>query len=163
MKLVNEYTSDTTMLAAALLHDVIEDTDVTAEQLLDFLQPVMGEKQAKRTAQLVKELTDVYIKDKYPQWNRRKRKSKETERLASVSAEAQTIKYADITDNSLSIMNAEDDFMTVYLKEARQLLNAMTKGNTSLRQRAIETVDSCLEDARKKIETRKSENENTGS
>src|SRR3954464_15075348 len=76
-----EYTSDITILAAALLHDVLEDTPVTKEELQAFLMNIMSEEEAKRTVQLVEELTDVYIKENYPKWNRKKRKLKEADSL----------------------------------------------------------------------------------
>src|SRR3954454_23071399 len=80
MKTCKEYTNDITILAAALLHDVLEDTPVTKKELLAFLLKLMSEENAKRTVQLVEELTDIYIKENYPTWNRKKRKIKEAER-----------------------------------------------------------------------------------
>jgi len=69
MQLCTEYTQDETLLAAALLHDVLEDTQVNKEAMLCFLLSVMEEDKAKRTLGLVIELTDVYTKKKYPTWN----------------------------------------------------------------------------------------------
>ena len=140
-----EYTSDEAILSAALLHDVLEDTPVSQEEVEQFLVETGGVSFGKRTTELVIALTDVFIKSNYPQWNRRKRKQKETERLGNASADAQTIKYADILDNSQSIANAEDDFMRVYLFEARALLKAMDKGNPELRARTTETIEKYLE------------------
>jgi (p)ppGpp synthase/HD superfamily hydrolase len=37
MNICREYTSDVTILAAALLHDVIEDTPVKKEEIREFL------------------------------------------------------------------------------------------------------------------------------
>ena len=65
----------------------------------------------------------------------------EAERLAQTSPEAQTIKYADILDNSTTIKDAEDDFAGVYLAEARTLMKAMQKGNPALRSRVLESVN----------------------
>ena len=45
--------------------------------------------------------TDIYTKQNYPGWNRRKRKQKEAERLAVAHPDAQTVKYADIIDNNI--------------------------------------------------------------
>jgi len=144
MNLCSEYNTSMPVLAAALLHDVLEDTDVTAEQLSFKLAALMSEKEANTTMLLVNELTDRYIKAAYPLWNRRKRKQKEAERMAHVSADAQTIKYADIIDNSLDIVNAGTDFSKKYLLESIHLLKNMIRGDQRLYKRATETVNRCL-------------------
>ncbi len=106
------------ILAAALLHDVVEDTNVTAKELSDFLFRIMDESDAAETFQLVIELTDVYVKPAYPQWNRRKRKDMELQRVAKTSPDAQTIKYADIFDNVHEITFTDPDFAPRYLRES---------------------------------------------
>ncbi|MCF6408035.1 HD domain-containing protein [Chitinophaga filiformis] len=145
MQLCREYTSDLPVLSAALLHDVLEDTAVTKEELSSYLRDVMKPEDAQRTLTLTVELTDIYVKKNYPNWNRRKRKNAEAARLGKVSAAAQTIKYADIIDNSLDISNSSSDFKPKFLHECRALLKVMDKGNPELRQRAIATVNSFLE------------------
>jgi (p)ppGpp synthase/HD superfamily hydrolase len=145
MKICKEYTHDPAVLAAALLHDVLEDTGLNKEEIKDFLLQVMEQDAAFQTLQLVEELTDRYIKDKYPKWNRRKRKLKEAARMGNISAESQTIKYADIIDNSLEIIEHDVGFARLYLAESKALLSKMTKGNTTLHQRAMEVVDKCIE------------------
>lgn len=144
MELCATVTKNLPILAAALLHDTLEDTPVTSRDLHEFLQSIMSSTDAKRTHHLVTELTDVYIKARYPRWNRSRRKQQEVIRLSGVSAEAQTIKYADIIDNSRSFSGIDDEFAEVYLKEAKTLLNAMTKGNALLRDKAMETVHDLL-------------------
>jgi guanosine-3',5'-bis(diphosphate) 3'-pyrophosphohydrolase len=128
------------VLAAAILHDVLEDTDVTQEQMKEFLITVMNETDINLTLSLVTELTDVYTKDKYPWMNRRQRKGKEADRLEKVSADAQTIKYGDIIDNARGIVEHGADFAPVFLKECTALLKKMEKGNKELHQKAIEVV-----------------------
>ena len=140
MARLQEFTGDPSTLAAALLHDVLEDTPTTKEQIADFLQPLIGEEAAQRTIHLVEELTDVYTKNNFPQWNRYKRKRRETERLQKASPEAQTIKYADLMDNTSEIVQQDPDFAKRYLEEARKLLRKLNKGNSNLRERAIEHV-----------------------
>ena len=144
MELCREQTKDMTILAAALLHDVLEDTPVQQEAIRDFLLGVMPEAQAQRTLRLVVELTDIYTKKHYPEWNRRKRKAKETERLADTSADAQTIKYADIIDNGAEIVYQDTDFAEVFLRECRALLKRMDKGNPILYKRATGIVEDGL-------------------
>ena len=144
MNTCREYSQDIALLSAALLHDTLEDTTMTGNEIYTGLVPVLGEVNAGRTLELVKELTDQFTKDKYPKWNRRKRKQKEAERLGKTSADAQTIKYADILDNSLTIVNAGDDFVRTYLFEGRAILNEMKKGNQALRERVIQVVEECI-------------------
>jgi guanosine-3',5'-bis(diphosphate) 3'-pyrophosphohydrolase len=139
-----EYTPDAVVLSAALLHDVLEDTEVKAEELRQFLQTVTEQKTAGNILNLVIDLTDIYTKNNYPQWNRRKRKKMEAERLSRVRPDAQTIKYADIIDNSHTIVHAEDGFASVYLHEARVIIDMMKKGHPELRSRAEETIRGCI-------------------
>jgi (p)ppGpp synthase/HD superfamily hydrolase len=132
------------VLAAALLHDVLEDTAVTKAQLSDFLSGICSEQETNQIMALVLDLTDVFIKANYPQWNRRKRKDKEADRLARIDPKAQTIKYADIIDNSTSMGACDNDFASVYLQEAKNILRKMNKGDPALYQKAVDTVNAGL-------------------
>jgi guanosine-3',5'-bis(diphosphate) 3'-pyrophosphohydrolase len=145
METCRQYGATLPMLAAALLHDVLEDTDVDQTQMRDFLNQTMPADDAKRTLGLVIELTDVYIKSDYPQWNRRTRKEKELERLAATSAEAQTIKYADILDNAREIGANDPDFAPRFLRECRAILKRADKGDRALHEIATNTVQSSLD------------------
>jgi (p)ppGpp synthase/HD superfamily hydrolase len=145
MKICSEYTTDVQLLAAALLHDVIEDTTTTADDIHLFLLTVMNPADAAATTALVVELTDVYVKKDYPQWNRRTRKAREADRLEQTSPASQTVKYADIIDNCVEIArHDEDDFSEKFLKECRSLLKRINKGDQRLYQRAVVTVDECI-------------------
>ena len=143
MEICQRYTNNESILAAALLHDVLEDTEIGKDELHEFLYTVFDREIANQTLTYVEELTDVYIKSRYPQWNRRKRKTMEVRRLQKVSPEAQTIKYADIIDNSLDLKNAEPDFAKLYLHECNALLKDMIDGNSELHKLAIATVKEC--------------------
>lgn len=142
MERCKEYTSDPAVLAAALLHDVLEDTPITKEEISRFLLTQMDDATTKRTILLVDELTDRFVKSAYPQLNRRTRKSREAERLAATSGDAQTIKYADIIDNSAEFASQETDFTHVFLRECHSLLKKMDKGNPALRERAMKIVEA---------------------
>lgn len=141
MELLKDYTNDITVLAAALLHDVLEDTPVSADEIKNFLKTLLNQEQAERTLMLTQELTDEYIKEKYPQWNRRKRKEKEVERLAAVSPDAQTIKYADIIDNCKEIVRYDTGFAPKFISECSTMLKKMKKGNEDLYCIATKTIE----------------------
>lgn len=144
MKNCEQYTQKLPLLAAALLHDVLEDTPVTAQELQHYLLSQMNEADAKETVDLVVELTDVYTKQQHPRWNRKKRKQKEARRIENTTGDSQTVKYADIIDNCREIVEHDPDFARVFLRECRGLLQVIRKGNAELYQKAVETVDRCL-------------------
>ena len=145
MELCRAYSDKLNVLAAALLHDVLEDTPISKEEMFEFLRGVMSYGQAEKTLKLVVELTDVYIKEDYPHLNRDQRKAKETARMAKISADAQTIKYADIIDNTTDIVQHDPSFARVYMREARTLLKVMMKGNKDLWKLAKEAVGMYLQ------------------
>ena len=145
MEICKEYTEDISVLAAALLHDVLEDTPVTKEEIYTFLLTVMDKEKAEKTVHLVEELTDVYIKSNYPKWNRRKRKANEARRCEKTSEAAQTVKYADIMDNCTEIATQDPDFAKVFLFECKALLKKIPKGDNRLYLRTIESINSCIQ------------------
>ena len=144
MEIVREYTNDVSLLSAALLHDVLEDTEIELSDIHEFLHTIMSNAVATITADYVHQLTDIYTKNNYPAWNRKKRKEKEAERLARISPEAQTIKYADILDNVKSMQEAETSFKKKFLSECSKYLEVMKKGHPILRKKTIETVSTII-------------------
>ena len=102
------------MLAAALLHDTIEDTSVTEADV----QKEFG----SRIAKLVVELTDI---SKPEDGNRATRKAMDRDKLAKVSDDAQTIKLADLISNGKDIAINDPKFAKVFLNEKRQLLEVL--------------------------------------
>ena len=145
METCRKYTNDTAVLAAALLHDVLEDTPVTRQQLYEFLVSVVPHGEADRIISLVVDLTDVYVKKDFPKLNRRTRKAKENERISKTQPDSQTIKYADIIDNCNEIVVHDPDFARVFLFECRANLKVIDKGNRELYQLAKETVDKAIQ------------------
>ena len=114
------------MQAAALLHDTVEDTSVTSQDIMKEF--------GSKIAKLVVELTDI---SKPEDGNRAVRKAMDRDKLASASAEAQTIKYADLISNGKDIMQNDPKFAKVYMKEKADLLRVMTKGDSRLRSAAL--------------------------
>lgn len=146
VQILRPYFSDATILAAALLHDVLEDTPITAPDMKRMLDNIMNEDDASRTLSLVVELTDIFVKKDYPRLNRQDRKEKEALRLSKVSSDAQSIKYADIIDNVTDIMGQDTDFAPVFVREAKRILIAMKDGHPELRNRAMNIVDTFLDE-----------------
>lgn len=144
MNLCRIVSNELSVLACALLHDVLEDTPISEQELFDFLLPLLGNQSAAETLNLVKELTDVYVKRDYPKLNRRARKAREAKRLKSISPLAQSIKYADILDNCLEIGLLDNDFAAVFLRECMHLLQVMDKGDSSIRKKAIKVIEKNL-------------------
>ena len=119
------------MIAAALLHDVVEDTDYSFEDIAKEVSP--------EVADLVKGLTDVSS----PQdGNRKVRKAIDKDHLAEQNAEVQTIKLADVISNSQDIKANDPSFAKVYIEEMKALLEVLTKGNKTLYAKAKEIVYS---------------------
>ena len=139
---VKKYGGDDTMVYAALLHDVLEDTPTTESDLISLLIKTkeLNLSQVKNVVNLVKELTDVYTTENYPSTNRKGRKELEALRLGKISPRAQTIKYADLLDNSEDILRNDPKFAEVYLKEKRDILKYMDRGNTSLYKKCLESL-----------------------
>jgi (p)ppGpp synthase/HD superfamily hydrolase len=130
-------TDDEDLLAAAWLHDTLEDTKATVEILeRDFGMAVSS---------LVESVTDVYTKTAYPHLNRQHRKQMECLRLFGISIEAKTLKLADITDNARTIREHDPAFAKVYLREKADLLVALKLGNRLLWERAVQLVGESLE------------------
>jgi len=145
MEMCREYSGKLPVLAAALLHDVLEDTSVKKDEIRVFLKSLMPEQEIVQTLKLIDELTDIYLKKDYPKWNRKKRKTMEEERIQATSADSQTIKYADIIDNCREIVEHDPDFASVYIRECKSLLGKITKGNAVLYRRAVNSVNTSLQ------------------
>ncbi len=113
------------MLAAALLHDTVEDCNVTLDQI---------EKAFNKTVrELVWWLTDVSDKST---GNRETRKARDREHIATAPAQAQTIKLADLISNTQSIAFHDPVFAGLYMKEKHELLKVLTRGDKTLYSRA---------------------------
>lgn len=121
--LVDLYDPDATdeMIIAALLHDVVEDTAITLEMIEGIFGPAVSI--------LVEQLTDV---SKPEDGNRAARKALDRRHTAQASAEAKTIKLADLISNTWSIVEHDSRFAAVYLSEKRALLEVLREGNQAL-------------------------------
>lgn len=114
-----------TVVAAAWLHDTVEDTDATHEEIVELFGP--------RVAELVRQVTDVSIGR--PE-NRAFRKALDLQHLSQADAQGQSIKLADLIDNTASITRYDPDFARVYMREKEALLAVLTRGHEALMARA---------------------------
>lgn len=117
---------DEDTLAAAWLHDVVEDCPVETSELY----ALFGEK----IGRMVESLTDSPTEKGGP--NRRARKAMDRDRLAAADASAQNIKVADMIDNTRTIVDRDPNFAVVYMREKRALLEVLTKADRGLLDRA---------------------------
>tara|TARA_S200002703_G_scaffold106319_1_gene92306 strand:+ start:222 stop:734 length:513 start_codon:yes stop_codon:yes gene_type:complete len=125
-RLVQAQDGDDNMVYAALLHDVLEDTSINHTQMRTMLHNILSIEAAEDVLSLVVELTDVFTKEAFPEYNRDSRKQFEALRLAYVSDRAKAIKRADIEHNSESILDHDPKFAKVFLKEKKNLLSKMS-------------------------------------
>lgn len=114
-----------TMIAAALLHDVVEDTAATSEDL----RARFGD----AVAEAVAWLTDI---SRPEDGNRALRKALDRDHLAAAPAEVKTVKLADIVSNTRSIVDQGDGFARVYLREIEQLIGVLGDGDPGLLDQA---------------------------
>ena len=109
------------MLAAAWLHDTVEDTGVS----LGLIEQEFG----SEVASIVEMLTDVSCAH---HGLRAHRKQIDREHTAKASPSAKTIKLADLIDNTRSIVARDPKFAEVYLAEKRLLLEVLREGDPAL-------------------------------
>lgn len=129
--LVATVTIDCEMICAALLHDVIEDTDAEYSDLLDagFGYGI---------AELVMQLTDV---SKPEDGNRAARKLIDRQHTCEATPRAKTVKLADLIDNSYSIVLHDPNFSVVYMREKEALLECLREGDATLYEKAVRQVN----------------------
>jgi (p)ppGpp synthase/HD superfamily hydrolase len=104
-------------IAAAYLHDVVEDTGVTIEQI----EREFG----TEITELVSYLTDV---SKPSDGNRKVRKTIDRKHTAKAPAAAKTVKLADLISNTQSIVKYDMNFAETYLEEKMELLSVLQHG-----------------------------------
>jgi guanosine-3',5'-bis(diphosphate) 3'-pyrophosphohydrolase len=101
------------VLAAAYLHDTVEDTEATIQDIyVSFGEPI---------AELVYWLTDA------EQGGRRIRKLMSAWRLGRAPWDAKMIKLADLIDNTKEICRWDRQFARVYLREKRTIVAKMVE------------------------------------
>lgn len=125
--IVRTVTHTPEMIAAAWLHDVVEDTGVPLSLIAHEFGPCV--------ATLVEGLTDV---SRPEDGNRAARKALDRAHTAAQNPACKTIKLADLISNTRSIVAFDPEFAKVYLAEKRLLLEVLRDGDPVLWAKAAE-------------------------
>jgi guanosine-3',5'-bis(diphosphate) 3'-pyrophosphohydrolase len=115
------------MIAAAWLHDVVENTACTIDDLRDGF--------GETVATYVDWLTDPSKEGDASA------KAKENARLASAPVEAKTIKLADLIDNCGTVLDHKPDIADEYLAEKEQIMHLVAGGDGQLYAKAMQIID----------------------
>lgn len=112
----------------ALLHDVLEDTNCTYD---DLWTNFGGE-----IADGVRWLTDTKTSD-----NRSVRKTKQRMRLSQAPGNIQNIKVADVENNLKDIVQFDATFAPIWLSEVHALLSVLDRADSSFRFEVLNVVE----------------------
>lgn len=117
------------MLCAAVLHDVVEDTNRTIEDITESF--------GVHISSMVQALTST------PKsfGDRHARKQRDIVILSQVSWNIQTIKVADIIDNVKTIQVFDPKFAKVYIPEKIELLDALKYADSRLKELAYTLME----------------------
>lgn len=114
------------LIAAAWLHDIVEDTPMTLDQIHESF-PLA-------TAAAVEYMTDVYVPGSLG-WSRFRRKKAEADRLARGTAPHQTLKLCDVASNSSDLpelAKIRPVFVITYVQEIDYLLDVLTDADSKV-------------------------------
>lgn len=117
------------MIAAAWLHDTLEDTNTTGDEILAHFGPVVA-------------LYVNFLTDRQPHivGNRARRKQLYRQWIAGAPPAVKTIKLADLIDNTSTIVAHDPGFAKVYMAEKKALLGALQDGDEALLRGATTLV-----------------------
>lgn len=127
--LVASVSDNIEMYISAILHDVVEDTDIT----LDYIEKYFS----NNIVSMVSDLTDISV---LQDGNRKIRKNIDLIHTSKASPDAKTIKLADLIDNTKSIICYDKNFAKIYMKEKELLLDVLTEGDSTLYKLAYKEV-----------------------
>lgn len=106
--------ADENMIIAGWLHDTVEDTQATNEEIRELF--------GDDVAELVHYVTDV---SRPEDGNRKLRKSMDRDHVASGTPRSKSVKLADMISNTSSIVQYAPGFAVKYMAEKRDLLNVI--------------------------------------
>lgn len=118
------------MVAAALLHDTLEDTTLTLKDLIEAF--------GQKVAQMVWDLTNP--SKSHPEMNRAQRKEMDRVHLGETDWQVKTIKLLDRIDNLREMDGAPSEFKKRYAKESALLADAIGQVDPALRQELLDAA-----------------------
>lgn len=127
-----------------LCHDLYEKTEVNSDileaQLKEFGYSL---DESQHISGCVTELTRQFTKANNP-LPKKLRKELEDERLTYISADAQTVKYADLSYNADWMMTHDRHHAKDYLERHLELIKQMTAGDSELRNDVLGQFQNLL-------------------
>jgi len=124
------------MMCAAWLHDVVEDTKVTSDVISHLFGAGVGR------------MVDALTNPDSSAGTRRERHEMELKQIAGASWQAQTIRVADIIDNTKDIARLDPVFAERYLVEKAAVLDVLEHANPTLRTWAVNQVHRAMKELR---------------
>ncbi|WLR90942.1 HD domain-containing protein [Shinella zoogloeoides] len=107
---------DYRQVVLALLHDTVEDTGIS----LDDIESLFGE--------AMREDVEALTNCGKEMGNRKTRFEINLKRIAAAPNSVKTVKVADLIDNTSTIVQHDPNFAVVYLKEKKELLERALRG-----------------------------------
>jgi len=121
------------MQAAAILHDVVEDTGITIE--------LVEQEFGLEVSRIVAGLTDV---SKPEDGNRAARKALDLSHTAEQASDVKTVKLADLISNAPSIISNDKGFAVRWMSEKEALLEVLADGDRVLHSIASDILRNFL-------------------
>ena len=121
------------LVAAAWLHDTVEDTDLTLWDITESF--------GEEVAVIVEGLTNKFDKASYPDMNRKARKKAEHERLHKETHDVKVLKLLDRIDNLREMSPKDEGFIKLYIRESRDLLIAVGDADLGLGRELQAVID----------------------
>lgn len=126
------------VVAAALLHDVVEDTDITEAFLRKHFDALGYFEVVDIVMQVTKPSEDMTEP-------RAIRKHRDHLHYASGDWRGQTLKCYDLNHNGQTLLADDPKFASVWFREAKQLLGMLDKADPKIRGHVTAMVDAVLE------------------
>lgn len=123
------------LIAASYLHDVVEDTDATVQDIENLF--------GVEVAAIVEMLTNPSKKDEHKNKNRAERKKIDREHLKTVPKEVKLIKLIDRIDN-IKELDVNNSFAKLYGRESELLAEVLTGVDDELHKELVCLIQGLL-------------------